>query len=110
MRTFTRPIEGWGISNHPVIHIREGAWGNQRPGLGVTAGVAAPVANMSGPAYQGMDPSDPSTWVRPFSPTTGMIGLPDLNADGAALQGRIPTQVQRGPQSRSRPLRLKLRP
>lgn len=111
MRTFTRQINGWGIHNHPVIHIREGAWGSCRPGTGMTAGLSEPVANMSGPRYQGMDPSDPSTWIRPWAPQlTGLIGIPDLNADGASLQGRTPTQLQRGSQARGRGRRLKMRP
>ena len=108
MRVFSRPISGWGIHNHPVIHIREGAWGCERPGLNAAAAMAESIANMSGPAYQGMDPSDPATWVRPFNPVLGMISVPDLNADGAQLQGRTPTQLRRGPQSRPRRLRIEL--
>jgi hypothetical protein len=61
---------------------------------------------MSGPHWKGMDPSDPATWVRQWSPQPGMIGF--LNFDGASMpyQGRTPTQLQRGPQARPRKLRM----
>lgn len=42
--------------------------------------------------YQGMDPSDPTTWVRPYRPAAGMIGY--LNFDGA--QPNV-TQTTGGP-------------
>jgi hypothetical protein len=60
------------------------------------------VANMSGPSFKGMDPSNPATYVRPWNPAPGMIAL--LNFDGASMQERTPTQLQRGPQSRPRRL------
>jgi hypothetical protein len=47
--------------------------------LGGPAGPAGPTAN--GRSYNGMDPSDPTTYVRPYNPQPGMIGR--LNFDGA---------------------------
>jgi hypothetical protein len=51
-----------------------------------------------------MDPSDPSTYVRAWNPQPGMIA--QLNYDGAQMQGRTPTQVQRGSQARKRKLSM----
>lgn len=45
-------------------------------GGAVTLGARAPVGMTrggSGYGYLGMDPSDPSTWPRPFNPAPGMI-------------------------------------
>jgi hypothetical protein len=61
-------------------------------------------ANMSGPRFKGMDPSNPATYVRPWNPAPGMIGY--LNFDGAQMQAHTPTQLQRGPQSRPRKLHM----
>lgn len=102
MRIMRRPVAGFGITNHPVIAITGGFPG--RPCSGYSARMAALPFNMSGPQYKGMDPSDPSTWVRPWNPQQGMIAL--LNYDGAAVQDRTPTQLQRGQQSRPRKLRM----
>ena len=61
--------------------------------------------SMSGPQYKGMDPSDVTTHVRQWNPQPGMIA--QLNYDGAAVQDRTPTQIQRGPQARrARKLRM----
>jgi hypothetical protein len=46
--------------------------------------------------FNGMDPSDPSTWVRPYNPQPGMIAY--LNIDGA--QPNPAGGVQRGKQPR----------
>jgi hypothetical protein len=35
--------------------------------------------------FKGMDPSDPTTYVRPWRPAPGMVAY--LNFDGAARQG-----------------------
>jgi hypothetical protein len=93
---FTRPIErSWGHW-HPVVHVTGGCG---RPLAGGRIALADEVASMDGPAFKGMDPSDPDTWVRPWNPAPGMIGY--LNFDGAAQQGRTPTGgVQRGSQRR----------
>jgi hypothetical protein len=45
------------------------------------AGPVGPVGSTDRP-YVGMDPTDRSTWVRPWNPAPGMIGW--LNYDGAA--------------------------
>jgi hypothetical protein len=37
----------------------------------------------SGYGYLGMDPSDPTTWPRPFNPQPGMIGWLNFYGDGA---------------------------
>ena len=91
-----RPIDGWGKHNHPNISITPGCPG--RPVNSHTVSMAQLPYNMSGPAYKGMDPSDPATYIRPWNPAPGMIGY--LNYDGAQTQGSTPTQVQRGPQAR----------
>lgn len=48
-----------------------------------------PVMGPGGRPFAGMDPSDPSTFVRPWNPQPGMIAY--LNFDGAAEQGKTPT-------------------
>jgi hypothetical protein len=84
---------------HP--HVCGTAW-SQRP----VAGGALALVPMYGPAglvgpagstdhpYQGMDPSDPVTWTRPYNPQPGMISY--LNLDGA--QPNPAGGVQRGRQ------------
>jgi hypothetical protein len=53
---------------------------------GATPRVTVPLpVNGPGGTFNGMDPSDPSTYVRPWNPQPGMIGR--LNFDGAAVQG-----------------------
>lgn len=90
----TRPITRQYGYRHPLISV-SGHAGMQRGG---TVGMAPMMADDTGPVYKGMDPSDPLTWVRPWSPQPGMIA--QLNFDGAALQSRTPTQLQRGTQRR----------
>jgi hypothetical protein len=57
------------------------------------AGLVGPVGSTDHP-YQGMDPSDPITWTRPYNPQPGMISY--LNIDGA--QPNPAGGVQRGRQ------------
>jgi|HubBroStandDraft_1064217.scaffolds.fasta_scaffold1519717_1 hypothetical protein len=102
MKTMTRPINGWGKHNHTPIHITPGA--ADRPVNAHSVRMAQLPFNMSGPQFKGMDPSNPATYVRPWNPAPGMIEY--LNFDGAAMQGRTPTQVQRGPQARPRKLKV----
>jgi len=102
MITMRRPIYGWGTHNHQVIHLTPGFPG--RPCDSYTSAFRMGAANMSGPDYKGMDPSNPATYVRPWAPQPGMITY--LNFDGASMQDRTPTQLQRGPQSRARRLRI----
>lgn len=101
MRTMTRPFDGWGKHNHGVIHITPGC--PDRPVNSYTVSMADLPYNMSGPAFKGMDPSNPATWVRSWNPVPGMIGY--LNYDGAQAQADTPTQLHRGPQAR-RPRKL----
>ena len=90
-RTWRTPVEiTAGFSGPPSISPAS-------PGPG-----AALAYSLSGPAFKGMDPSDPLTYTRPWNPQPGMIAY--LNFDGAQSQGRTPTQLQRGPQSRPRKL------
>lgn len=94
MRIMRRPVaSGYGITNHPGVHITAGF-----PGRPVTVCSVPPpwfAANMSGPTYNGMDPSDPATYMRPWNPQPGMVAR--LNFDGAARQAETPTGgLQRG--------------
>jgi len=98
-----RPFTGYGIHNHTQVHITPGF--PARPCNGYSARMAALPYSMSGPQYKGMDPSDVTTHVRQWNPQPGMIAL--LNYDGAAVQDRTPTGLQRGPQQRrARKLRM----
>ena len=51
--------------------------------LTIVGGPAGPVGPVPGTdlGFQGMDPSNPLTWVRPYNPVPGMISF--LNFDGA---------------------------
>lgn len=90
----TRPFTRSYGHVHQHVDVAEHG-GMQRGGT-----VALPQwdATEAGPTYKGMDPSDPLTWVRPWSPQPGMIA--QLNFDGAAMQSRTPTGLQRGTQRR----------
>src|ERR1700722_10995406 len=64
------------------------------------ADLVGPVGSADHP-YQGMDPSDPITWVRQYNPQPGMISY--LNLDGAhpnpaggVQRGRQPFLFWRG--------------
>lgn len=95
-----RTLYGYGRQYHQTVNV-VGAFPG-RPCDGHSATVVPMDYTMSGPAYKGMDPSDPLTYSRQWNPQPGMIGF--LNFDGAQMQGRTPTQLQRGPQSRPRKL------
>lgn len=91
-------------------------WGHSTPigGAGIRMGGAVALAAMGGPAglvsqpgsdhpYQGMDPSDPATFVRPYNPAPGMIAY--LNFDGAQpnvtqTTGGPPRRWGRGPRGK----------
>ncbi len=62
-----------------------------RPGTGGAPYITAPLpfSTPSGTVFAGMDPSDPSTYVRRWNPVPGMIGR--LNFNGAAVQGNTDT-------------------
>lgn len=102
MRILRRPIQGWGTHNHANISITPGT--PDRPVNSYSVQMATLNTNLSGPVFKGMDPSDPSTYVRAWNPQPGMIA--QLNYDGAQMQGRTPTQVQRGSQARRRKLSM----
>jgi hypothetical protein len=106
MNIMRRPVTGYGIHNHTQVHVCPGFPGRPVDARGAVAMTGPAAANMSGPRYMGMDPSDPATYVRNWNPAAGMIGY--LNFDGAQLQGRTPTGgLQRGPQQR-RPRKLRV--
>lgn len=90
MRHFQRR---WSETHHPVA-ITSAAG---RPCAGGTVVMSPLPVGVAGQTFNGMDPSDPSTYVRPWNPQPGMIAY--LNFDGAARQGRTPTGTHRGPQS-----------
>ena len=104
MIVMRRPVGGWGHHNHQPVHVTPGFPG--RPCDSYASQFRMGDTNMSGPEFKGMDPSNPATYVRAWAPMPGMIGY--LNFDGASmpLQGRTPTQLQRGPQAGSRRLRI----
>jgi hypothetical protein len=69
--------------------------------LGAPAGVVSQPG--SDHPYQGMDPSDPTTYVRRYNPAPGMIGY--LNFDGAnpnvtQTTGGPPRKWGRGPRGK----------
>lgn len=104
MIAMRRPLYGWGIHNHQTVTITGGFPPGQRACTAYSATITPMDHTISGPAFKGMDPSDPLTYRRAWNPQPGMIAF--LNFDGAAMQGRTPTQLQRGPQTRPRKLRM----
>lgn len=80
----SRPVHA-----HPGSEVSYG--GHPRPCSGGAPAITGPLP-VSIPGRQpfaGMDPSNQSTWVRPWRPQAGMIAY--LNYDGAALQGETET-------------------
>jgi len=71
-----------------------------RPGPGGALVVSPLPVGQGGEPFNGMDPSNPVSWVRPWNPQPGMIAY--LNFDGAKAQGDTPTGTRRGPQSNIR--------
>jgi hypothetical protein len=76
-------VRRWPLG-HPVPHItpygaRPCRGGGVAVQLGGPAGPVGPTPN--GMSFNGMDPSDPTTYVRPYNPQPGMIAW--LNYDGA---------------------------
>lgn len=111
MITVTRVMGGSGRFHTAGNRYYEGAPHDGRLNCGrlPTPGMMPMPYTWSGPAFKGMDPSDPLTYTRPWNPQPGMIA--QLNYDGAAIAqvGRTPTGLQRGPQQR-RPRRLRVSP
>jgi hypothetical protein len=83
----TRQFPASYSADHPAAAITHGFPG--RP-CGGGALVMAPLpSGVNGQPYNGMDPSAPVTWVRPWNPQPGMIAK--LNFDGARMQAETPT-------------------
>jgi hypothetical protein len=81
----TRPITGTGRHHHPAQLYYAGSIPVRRPMRGTPrVTVPLPQAVRGGQPFAGMDPSDPTTYVRPWNPADGMIGR--LNFDGARMQ------------------------
>lgn len=83
----SRPVDsGRGRVRNPE-HTHAAAPRLSRTPMGGTPRVTVPlpVLGMAGGTFNGMDPSDPRTHVRPWNPQPGMIGR--LNWDGAQTQG-----------------------
>lgn len=98
MMIIRRPVhQGEGRFSTPYAYASDTSFA-ARPVSGGSLAVLAGATTQSGPAYKGMDPSDPLTYTRPWNPQPGMIA--QLNFDGAQMQGRTPTQLQRGSQAR----------
>jgi hypothetical protein len=100
MRVFGRPLQRRYSCWHPHVTaqpagIRGGGGALQMAQLYGPAGLVGPQGSTDHP-YQGMDPSDPVTWTRPYNPQPGMIAY--LNIDGA--QPNPAGGVQRGRQPR----------
>ena|SRR5277367_852809 len=94
-RSFPRRYGQWHphVCVTPGLPLRGGGGSVQVAQLYGPAGLVGPVGSTDHP-YQGMDPSDPITWVRPYNPRPGMISY--LNIDGA--QPNPTGGVQRGRQ------------
>jgi hypothetical protein len=102
----TRPTPPTYAKWHAVNS--EVGWQRPLPGgavalvpLGQPAGVVSQPG--SDHPFQGMDPSDPKTYVRPYRPAPGMIAY--LNFDGAQpnvtqTTGGPPRRWGRGPRGR----------
>jgi len=89
---FTRDMPRRWSSWHPHAYGTPVAHGFKQGAalrLGLTPLISVELGQPAGPVvqpgtdhpYTGMDPSDPSTYTRPYRPARGMIGW--LNYDGA---------------------------
>lgn len=92
-QSITRPFPRRYHTVHQTVHITSGG----RPAAGGALVMSPLPVGVNGQPYNGMDPSNPVSWVRPWNPAPGMIAY--LNFDGARQQGSTPTGTQRGPQS-----------
>ena len=82
----TRPFRRTWSETHPVTGGQPGD--GTRPLAGGTVQMPPwfrPTGAPGGLVFAGMDPSDPSTYVRPWRPVPGMIAR--LNFDGVQTQG-----------------------
>jgi hypothetical protein len=70
-RSFIRPYGHWD----PHVSITPAGYPLHNGAL-VLGGPAGPVSRGGTDlTYNGMDPSDPRTWVRPYNPQPGMVAL-----------------------------------
>jgi hypothetical protein len=74
--------------DHPAVTVSDSfRAGRPMPG-GSLVLWPGPVGLEGDQPYLGMDPSAPSTWVRPYNPQPGMVAR--LNFDGAKYQADTP--------------------
>lgn len=86
----TRPFRRTWSETSPVLAGMPGD--GTRPLAGGTVAMPSwfkPQGVPGGLVYAGMDPSDPSTYVRPWRPVPGMVAR--FNFDGAQVQGETET-------------------
>jgi hypothetical protein len=100
-RMMTRPFTRRAHPTHPLVWMTGGGPLLRKGTVPLVtmygpAGIVGPVGATDHP-YMGMDPSDPTTWTRPYNPQPGMIG--QLNFDGAKPREEQ-TQLQRKRQRR----------
>ena len=82
----TRDFPATYSSVHPMADVTPAFPGRPCSGGALTM-YPLPVG-VNGQPYNGMDPSDPVSWVRPWNPQPGMIA--QLNFDGAKQQWDTP--------------------
>lgn len=82
----TRAFPATYGTGHPDIAISADL--TARPCAGGALVMAPLPVGVNGQPFLGMDPSAPSTWVRPWNPQPGMIAR--LNFDGAKEQAYTP--------------------
>lgn len=85
MIPISRDIRGSG-RHYSTAHVYASGAAGPHPGGGAPM-ITAPLPNaVPGQLpYTGLDPSDSTTWVRPYNPQPGMIAY--LNFNGASMQG-----------------------
>jgi len=87
MRTVTRPFRPTYSPTHQLVTVADAH--PRRPATGGALTMPPwfrPVGTTGDRVFAGMDPSDPSTWIRRWNPQPGMIAR--LNFDGSQVQGR----------------------
>jgi hypothetical protein len=85
VRRYRRPF-GWTYSGyHRPVAVTPGFDGRPVSGYVVPPLWQLAVAANASTPYAGMDPSDPTTYVRPWNPQPGMVAR--LNFDGSQVQG-----------------------
>lgn len=103
VRLIRRPMERRSPGWHPHVLASSGSLvrggAPELAPLYGPAGLVGPVGATDHP-YQGMDPSDPVTWVRPYNPQGGMVGW--LNFDGAVPNDTQTVKGSRRLKDRSR--------